>query len=88
MLHWQLVLVLDGPHPRTAGRHPTAAERPDPILVAVTLRLSIRLPLALRADDLVDLPAPDRPHDRVDQVPTPNGPTDGALRRCRTEYRA
>jgi hypothetical protein len=50
-----LGLAVGGPHARTANIHPPAAERHLPILVAVSDRGPLTVPLPLRADDLVDL---------------------------------
>ena len=51
----QLRLAVRRPSPRTLDRNAPAAERHLAVLVAVTDRGPLRVPLALRADDLVDL---------------------------------
>jgi hypothetical protein len=50
-----LTLAVSGPHARAVHGHAPAAERDLAILVAVTDRCPVRVPLALRADDPVDL---------------------------------
>jgi site-specific DNA recombinase len=59
----QLALVAGGAHPRAAHRNPAAAERHRPVLVAVPLGDPIRVVLALRAHDLVDLELHQLVHD-------------------------
>jgi hypothetical protein len=48
-------LPLGRPDPRTTDRHPPTTQRHRPILVAMTLRCPVRIPLPPRSDDLVDL---------------------------------
>ena len=50
-----LALAIDGPDPRTLDRNAPAAERDLAVLVAVTHRDAVRVALALRAHDIVDL---------------------------------
>ena len=50
-----LALAVGGPHPRTLDRNAPAAERDLAGLVAVTHRDAVRVALALRAHDIVDL---------------------------------
>jgi hypothetical protein len=51
----QLLLVIGGAHPGPADLHPPTTECHRPALVPVPLRRPIRVVLALRTDDLVDL---------------------------------
>src|SRR4051794_1293922 len=54
-LNRHLALAGGRAHPRTTDTHAPAAERHRPILMAVTDSHAIRVVLALRADDLIDL---------------------------------
>ena len=78
-LDGQLVLVVDGAHPRPAHADAPAAERHRPVLVTVTHRDPVGIMLALRADDLVDLELHQLMHD-----PEPDTDTQGqqSLPRC------
>src|SRR5208282_1248464 len=52
----QLVLIISGTDPRTMDLHAPTAQGHRAVLVTVTLRRAIRVPLAPRTDDLLDLP--------------------------------
>ena len=62
-LHRQLALVIGRAHPRPAHRDAAAAQRQRPVLVAVTLRRPVRVVLALRAHNLLDLELHQLVHD-------------------------
>ena len=62
-LHRQLVLIISRAHPWPADLHTPATERHRPTLMTVALRAPIRVVLALRPDDLVDLGLHQRVHD-------------------------
>ena len=57
------MLVVGRAHPRPAHRHAATAQRHRPVIVTVTLRDPVRIVLALRADDLVDLELHQLMHD-------------------------
>ena len=63
-LHRQLVLIVGRAHPRATDRHPPTAECHRSVLVTVTLRCPVRVMLAPRAHDLIDLPFHQLMHDR------------------------
>ena len=51
----QLALVIRRADPRSADLHPPATQRHRPALMTVSLGRPVRVPPALRADDLLDL---------------------------------
>ncbi len=59
----QLALVIGRTHPRPTHAHAAASQRQRPVLVAVTLRRPVRVVLALRAHNLLDLELHQLVHD-------------------------